>query len=161
MALVQVANVATLPGIVRVAFAMPDVHWGYGFPIGDVAATDIDDGGVVSRGGVGFDISCGVRLLVNRELAPADLGGNRRPRPPPPRPTKQAARRRDVESTARLHFPARWARLSVARGFARDDADERDTPSSRLTGSTPAHPASSAQAAIYARSLIFCAIVAA
>ena len=68
MALVQVANVATLPGIVRAAFAMPDVHWGYGFPIGGVAATDIDDGGVVSPGGVGFDISCGVRLLVDREL---------------------------------------------------------------------------------------------
>ena len=68
MALQQVANVATLPGIVRASFAMPDVHWGYGFPIGGVAATDIDAGGVVSPGGVGFDISCGVRLLVNREL---------------------------------------------------------------------------------------------
>lgn len=64
MALAQVANVAALPGIVRASFAMPDVHWGYGFPIGGVAATDIDDGGVVSPGGVGFDISCGVRLLV-------------------------------------------------------------------------------------------------
>lgn len=63
MALTQVANVATLPGIVRASYAMPDVHWGYGFPIGGVAATDIDDGGVVSPGGVGFDISCGVRLL--------------------------------------------------------------------------------------------------
>ena len=68
MALAQVANVATLPGIVRASFAMPDVHWGYGFPIGGVAATDIDDGGVVSPGGVGFDISCGVRLLVSPEL---------------------------------------------------------------------------------------------
>ena len=68
MALQQVANVATLPGIVRASYAMPDVHWGYGFPIGGVAATDIDAGGVVSPGGVGFDISCGVRLLVNREL---------------------------------------------------------------------------------------------
>ena len=68
MALAQVANVATLPGIVRASYAMPDVHWGYGFPIGGVAATDIDEGGVVSPGGVGFDISCGVRLLVSREL---------------------------------------------------------------------------------------------
>ncbi|GAA0679366.1 RNA-splicing ligase RtcB [Kitasatospora atroaurantiaca] len=59
----QVANVATLPGIVRASFAMPDIHWGYGFPIGGVAATDVDAGGVVSPGGVGFDISCGVRLL--------------------------------------------------------------------------------------------------
>jgi tRNA-splicing ligase RtcB len=60
----QVANVATLPGIVKASYAMPDIHWGYGFPIGGVAATDIALGGVVSPGGVGFDISCGVRLLV-------------------------------------------------------------------------------------------------
>jgi tRNA-splicing ligase RtcB (3'-phosphate/5'-hydroxy nucleic acid ligase) len=60
----QVANVATLPGIVTASFAMPDVHLGYGFPIGGVAATDPAAGGVVSPGGVGFDISCGVRLLA-------------------------------------------------------------------------------------------------
>ncbi len=59
----QVANVATLPGIVRASYAMPDIHWGYGFPIGGVAATDVEAGGVVSPGGVGFDIACGVRLL--------------------------------------------------------------------------------------------------
>jgi tRNA-splicing ligase RtcB len=59
----QVTNVATLPGIVRASYAMPDAHWGYGFPIGGVAAFDPDVGGVVSAGGVGFDISCGVRLL--------------------------------------------------------------------------------------------------
>ncbi|HEX2499467.1 MAG TPA: RtcB family protein [Actinomycetes bacterium] len=64
----QVVNVATLPGIVHASYAMPDVHWGYGFPIGGVAATDVDAGGVVSPGGVGFDISCGVRLLVARDL---------------------------------------------------------------------------------------------
>jgi tRNA-splicing ligase RtcB len=64
-ALAQVANVATLPGIVEASYAMPDVHWGYGFPIGGVAATDVANGGVVSPGGVGFDISCGVRLLVS------------------------------------------------------------------------------------------------
>ena len=73
-ALEQVANVAELPGIVDASYAMPDVHWGYGFPIGGVAATDIADGGVVSPGGVGFDISCGVRLLAAElgrdELAP-------------------------------------------------------------------------------------------
>ena len=51
--------------IVAASYAMPDVHWGYGFPIGGVAATDVDAGGVVSPGGVGFDISCGVRLLVS------------------------------------------------------------------------------------------------
>ncbi len=59
----QVANVATLPGIVGASLAMPDVHWGYGFAVGGVAATDIDAGGVVSPGGVGFDINCGVRFL--------------------------------------------------------------------------------------------------
>jgi tRNA-splicing ligase RtcB len=59
----QVTNVATLPGIVRASYAMPDAHWGYGFPIGGVAAFDPDLGGVVSAGGVGFDISCGVRAL--------------------------------------------------------------------------------------------------
>ncbi|RKN37086.1 RtcB family protein [Streptomyces hoynatensis] len=73
-ALAQVVNVAALPGIVGASYAMPDVHWGYGFPIGGVAATDVEAGGVVSPGGVGFDISCGVRLLAARcdraELAP-------------------------------------------------------------------------------------------
>ena len=59
----QVANVATLPGIVGASMAMPDIHWGYGFCIGGVAATRIDAGGVVSPGGVGYDINCGVRLL--------------------------------------------------------------------------------------------------
>lgn len=58
----QVANVAHLPGIVGASFAMPDIHWGYGFAIGGVGATRIDDG-VISPGGVGFDINCGVRLL--------------------------------------------------------------------------------------------------
>ncbi|MDD5127378.1 MAG: RtcB family protein [Dehalococcoidales bacterium] len=61
-ALEQVANVATLPGIVNYSMAMPDIHWGYGFPIGGVAAMRITDG-VVSPGGVGFDINCGVRIL--------------------------------------------------------------------------------------------------
>lgn len=59
----QVANVAHLPGIVDASFAMPDIHQGYGFPIGGVAATDVENDGVVSPGGVGFDICCGVRLL--------------------------------------------------------------------------------------------------
>ena len=78
----QLANVASLPGIVQAAYAMPDAHWGYGFPIGGVAAFDPEEGGVVSGGGVGFDISCGVRTLhtgldraailaVRRELADA------------------------------------------------------------------------------------------
>ncbi|MCG6937116.1 MAG: RtcB family protein [Gammaproteobacteria bacterium] len=59
----QVSNVARLPGIVNASYAMPDAHWGYGFPIGGVAAFDPEHGGVISAGGVGFDISCGVRTL--------------------------------------------------------------------------------------------------
>jgi len=60
----QIGNVASLPGIVAASYAMPDAHWGYGFPIGGVAAFDAEAGGIVSAGGVGFDISCGVRLLL-------------------------------------------------------------------------------------------------
>ncbi len=60
----QACNVASLPGIVGASYAMPDAHWGYGFPIGGVAAFDPDEGGVISAGGVGFDISCGVRTLL-------------------------------------------------------------------------------------------------
>ncbi|RIK65189.1 MAG: RNA-splicing ligase RtcB [Planctomycetota bacterium] len=59
----QVANVACLPGIVKYSLAMPDIHWGYGFCIGGVAATDPGQGGVISPGGVGYDINCGVRLI--------------------------------------------------------------------------------------------------
>ncbi|HEY7751343.1 MAG TPA: RtcB family protein, partial [Ignavibacteriaceae bacterium] len=62
-ALKQVMNVAHLPGIQKYSIAMPDIHWGYGFPIGGVAATDLDEG-VISPGGVGYDINCGVRLAV-------------------------------------------------------------------------------------------------
>ena len=59
----QLTNVASLPGIVGEAWGMADFHQGFGFPIGGVVATDIDNGGVISPGGVGFDINCGVRLL--------------------------------------------------------------------------------------------------
>jgi tRNA-splicing ligase RtcB len=62
----QLMNVATLSGIVEPALTMPDIHWGYGFPIGGVAAFDPDKGGVVSPGGVGFDVNCGVRLLTSQ-----------------------------------------------------------------------------------------------
>src|SRR5512134_3771454 len=68
----QAVNVATLPGIVQAVYVMPDAHWGYGFPIGGVAAFDAEQGGVVSAGGVGFDISCGVRTLTTR-LAASEL----------------------------------------------------------------------------------------
>jgi tRNA-splicing ligase RtcB len=69
----QVANVAFIPGILGSSLAMPDIHWGYGFPIGGVAATDFDDG-VLSPGGVGFDINCGVRL-VRTNLSEKDVKG--------------------------------------------------------------------------------------
>ena len=62
----QVANAAHLPGIVKASMAMPDIHWGYGLPIGGVVATDIEAGGVVTPGGVGYDINCGVRLISTK-----------------------------------------------------------------------------------------------
>ena len=70
----QAANVAALPGIVTASYVMPDAHWGYGFPIGGVAAFDADADGVVSAGGVGFDISCGVRTILTG-LRLADIRG--------------------------------------------------------------------------------------
>jgi tRNA-splicing ligase RtcB len=116
----QAVNVATLPGIVKASYAMPDAHWGYGFPIGGVAAFDPDAGGVVSAGGVGFDISCGVRCLhtgltradvmpVQKQLAeelfsriPAGVGST------------GAISLGDEEMDAMLGGGARWA---VGRGW--------------------------------------------
>ena len=69
----QVANVACLPGIVGRSLAMPDIHWGYGFPIGGVAAFDMETG-IISPGGVGYDINCGVRLLRS-DLGAEDIKG--------------------------------------------------------------------------------------
>lgn len=74
-AIEQLANVATLPGIIRHSLAMPDIHWGYGFPIGGVAAFSLDEG-VISPGGVGFDINCGVRLITT-PLVQKDIAGRR------------------------------------------------------------------------------------
>src|SRR5436309_5286149 len=73
----QVQNVATLPGIVDAALAMPDIHQGYGFPVGGVAAMELPDG-VVSPGGVGYDINCGVRLLA-AAFSVEELGARREP----------------------------------------------------------------------------------
>ena len=69
----QAANVACIPGIVGSSMAMPDIHWGYGFPIGGVAAVDADSGSI-SPGGIGFDINCGVRL-IKTDLTLEDIGG--------------------------------------------------------------------------------------
>src|ERR671937_87396 len=71
----QLQNVATLPGIVGAAIAMPDIHQGYGFPVGGLAATELPDG-VISPGGVGYDINCGVRLLA-LPLTAEELGARR------------------------------------------------------------------------------------
>ncbi len=119
-ALDQVANVATLPGIVEAAYAMPDIHWGYGFPIGGVAATDIDAGGVVSPGGVGFDISCGVRLLVSpldrRDVEPRlaalmDDLGRRVPKGPGPGAVWELSSDEDLRAVLE-----RGAEYAVERG---------------------------------------------
>jgi len=126
-ALEQVVNVATLPGIVRASYAMPDVHWGYGFPIGGVAATDVAADGVVSPGGVGFDISCGVRLLVSPgvtvdELRPQltavmDELGATVPRGPGPGGLWPLYDRRELERV--LVGGARYA-VEQGHGCARD-----------------------------------------
>jgi tRNA-splicing ligase RtcB len=132
----QVTNVATLPGIVKASFAMPDAHWGYGFPIGGVAAFDPDDG-VVSAGGVGFDISCGVRTLLTgltraqleplkRELAdtlfariPAGLGST------------GALRLSAEQMDAMLRGGARWA---VDEGYGRPEDLERIEERGTMSG---------------------------
>jgi tRNA-splicing ligase RtcB len=121
----QAVNVAALPGIVQASYVMPDAHWGYGFPIGGVAAFDADRGGVVSAGGVGFDISCGVRTMltglkvadvlpVQRALAeslfrqiPAGVGST------------GAITLDPVEMDAMLAGGARWA-IAQGWGEARD-----------------------------------------
>jgi tRNA-splicing ligase RtcB len=124
----QAVNVASLPGIVGASYAMPDAHWGYGFPIGGVAAFDPDHGGVVSAGGVGFDISCGVRCLhtglrkddilpLQRALAetlcrriPAGVGST------------GAIRLNEAEMDAMLAGGAKWA---VAHGWGTEADLER------------------------------------
>ena len=136
----QVAHVAALPGIVKASFAMPDAHWGYGFPIGGVAAFDPDRGGVVSAGGVGFDISCGVRTLltalevtqleaVKRRLAdilyariPAGLGST------------GALRLAAAEMDDMLEGGARWA---VERGYGRREDLERIEEHGVMSGADP------------------------
>ncbi len=137
----QAVNVATLPGIVKASYVMPDAHWGYGFPIGGVAAFDPDAGGVVSAGGVGFDISCGVRTMltglsvadilpVQRELAeslfrqiPAGVGST------------GAITLDAVEMDAMLAGGARWA---VGRGWGEARDLERIEEGGCMAGAEPA-----------------------
>ena len=141
-ALQQVANVAHLPGILRFSLAMPDIHWGYGFPIGGVAAVD-EEHGAVSPGGVGYDINCGVRLLSTQLDAAAV-----RPRlhqvvaqlfrdiPTGVGASRAIPRLSGAEMDGVLAGGARWA---MKRGFAAasDDA-ERCEEGGRLAGADPA-----------------------
>lgn len=139
-ALVQVANVAALPGIIGRSLAMPDIHWGYGFPIGGVAATDPAAGGVISPGGVGFDINCGVRLLrtgleaaeVRKEIprllaalfaaVPAGIGG------------KSALRLSRGDEERVLREGSGWA---VARGMGTETDLENTEERGCLAGADP------------------------
>jgi tRNA-splicing ligase RtcB (3'-phosphate/5'-hydroxy nucleic acid ligase) len=121
----QAANVAALPGIVTASYVMPDAHWGYGFPIGGVAAFDANDGGVVSAGGVGFDISCGVRTMLTglkvAEIQPVQhaLADALYREIPAGVGSKGAITLDDAEIDAMLTAGARWA---VERGWG----EERD-----------------------------------
>jgi tRNA-splicing ligase RtcB len=121
----QVVNVASLPGIVKASFAMPDAHWGYGFPIGGVAAFDPEEGGVISAGGVGFDISCGVRTLTTG-LKSADLQPVKKAladtlfeRIPAGVGSTGAIRLDEREMRSMLTGGARWA-VDQGYGFAED-----------------------------------------
>ncbi len=136
----QVANVACLPGILGPSIAMPDIHWGYGFPIGGVAAFDLDDG-VVSPGGVGYDINCGVRLLRSN-LTAKDL----RPRLSKLMdrlyanvPSGVGAARSDLKLSAKevsrvLQDGAAWA---VEHGYGWPQDLERVEAGGRLEGADP------------------------
>jgi tRNA-splicing ligase RtcB len=136
----QLQNVATLPGIVEAALAMPDIHQGYGFPVGGVAAMELPDG-VVSPGGVGYDINCGVRLLVV-PLAEAELGDRREP--------LVHELSRAIPAGAGKHGPLRLPRPDldevlregpralVARGIGREEDLERTESEGCLPGADPA-----------------------
>ena len=136
----QLQNVATLPGIVDAALAMPDIHQGYGFPVGGVAATALPDG-VVSPGGVGYDINCGVRLLA-LPLSAAELGERREPlvheisRAIPAGAGKHGSLRLSAaELDAVLHD---GPRVLVGRVVGREDDIERTESQGCLPGGDPA-----------------------
>jgi tRNA-splicing ligase RtcB len=144
----QVANVASLPGIVKASFAMPDAHWGYGFPIGGVAAFDPDEGGVVSAGGVGFDISCGVRTLLTG-LTRADVEPLKRTladtlfaRIPAGLGSTGALRLSGAEMDAMLRGGARWA---VEQGYGRSEDLDRIEERGAIAGADPAEVSEAAK----------------
>ena len=136
----QVTNVATLPGIVQASYAMPDAHWGYGFPIGGVAAFDPEQGGVVSAGGVGFDISCGVRTL-HTGLTPQDVREHQKAladmlfyKIPAGLGSTGAIRLGASEMDAMLAGGARWA---VERGYGEAADLERIEENGQMKGAKP------------------------
>jgi tRNA-splicing ligase RtcB len=135
----QAMNVAMLPGIVKASYAMPDAHWGYGFPIGGVAAFDPEEGGVVSAGGVGFDISCGVRCLhtelVRGDILPIqrDLADALYYRVPAGLGSTGAIHLNTEEMEAMLAGGAKWA---VERGCLPEDL-ERIEERGQMQGAQP------------------------
>jgi len=145
----QLTNVATLPGIVGAACAMPDAHWGYGFPIGGVAAFDPDAGGVISAGGVGFDISCGVRTLLTGltedeiEPAKARLASALFARIPAGVGSTGRVHLDAGEMTAMLRGGARWA---VERGYGEEADLERIEERGTMKGAQPEHVSDRARA---------------
>jgi len=136
----QVVNVAALPGIVKASYAMPDAHWGYGFPIGGVAAFDPDEGGVISAGGVGFDISCGVRTLhtglklADIEPLKKDLADTLFYRIPAGVGSTGAIRLSGEEMDAMLRGGAKWA---VGRGWGKPEDLERIEEHGCMAGADP------------------------
>ena len=137
----QVANVAFLPGIQTASLAMPDIHWGYGFCIGGVCATDPAEGGVISPGGVGYDINCGVRLmrtnltLRGRATAAARAHG----RPVPADSRRRRPRRRRTSSTTKelRRLLADGCRYLKTRGLATDGDLEHTEAGGCLDGAQP------------------------
>ncbi|MBI4296322.1 MAG: RtcB family protein [Chloroflexi bacterium] len=146
-ALEQVANVAFLPGIVNYSLAMPDIHWGYGFPIGGVAAMRISDG-VVSPGGVGFDINCGVRLLrtnlMEAEVRPRirELVNSLYYNVPSGVGSEGKIRLRRGEIDEVLAKGARWA---VEKGFGRPEDLESTEENGEMSGNDPSLVSSKAK----------------
>jgi tRNA-splicing ligase RtcB len=130
----QLANTATLPGVVQHALAMPDIHQGYGFPIGGVVATKLPDG-VISPGGVGYDINCGVRLLGTNldeeELKPhlSELATSLYKNCPSGVGKGGTLKLRNKDFDRLLHQGAKWA---VKAGYARPEDVERTEESGRL-----------------------------
>ncbi|MCP4317689.1 MAG: RtcB family protein [Hyphomicrobiales bacterium] len=136
----QVTNVATLPGIVEASYAMPDAHWGYGFPIGGVAAFDPGKGGVISAGGVGFDISCGVRTLLTG-LDAAEVKQQRQPladalfeRIPAGVGSTGRVHLNEPQMDAMLRGGARWA---VEQGYGDPDELQRIEERGHMAGAVP------------------------